>query len=122
VGNRIELYGHITDHPELRITPAGTPLLRFVVDFGERVQALLMPVVMVGGEANACDRIGGWQPDPADWRRAQSRTARSYRRSRSRSRRSQNQARATKRLELVLVPALRAAASLAFNQNWQTPG
>jgi len=37
--------------PELRITPAGNPLLRLRVDCGERTGELVMPVVMAGGEA-----------------------------------------------------------------------
>jgi primosomal replication protein N len=51
VSNKIELEGRVITQPELRITPAGNPLLRFRVDCGERTGELVMPVVMAGGEA-----------------------------------------------------------------------
>jgi single-stranded DNA-binding protein len=58
VSNQIELDGRIVGQPELRITPSGHPLLRFRIDCGEREGELVMPVVMVGGEARShADRL-----------------------------------------------------------------
>ena len=51
MSNKIELEGRVITQPELRITPAGNPLLRLRVDCGERPGELVMPVVMAGGEA-----------------------------------------------------------------------
>lgn len=51
MSNRIELDGRVITQPELRITPAGNPILRLRVDCGERIGELVMPVVMAGGEA-----------------------------------------------------------------------
>ena len=33
-GNRIEIEGRLIDQPEVRLTPAGTPVLRFTVECG----------------------------------------------------------------------------------------
>jgi primosomal replication protein N len=49
--NRIELQGRVIAQPELRVTPAGNPLLRLRVDCGERPGELVMPVIVAGGEA-----------------------------------------------------------------------
>lgn len=51
MSNRIELEGRIIAAPELRVTPAGTPLLRLRIDCGERRGELVIPVVMAGDEA-----------------------------------------------------------------------
>jgi single-stranded DNA-binding protein len=46
--NRIELSGRLAADPELRTTPAGTPILRIVVDCGEPPEHLTLGCVMVG--------------------------------------------------------------------------
>jgi primosomal replication protein N len=53
VGNRIELRGKLARAPELRTTPAGTALLRIVVDCGAPENELIMNVVMTGERARA---------------------------------------------------------------------
>src|SRR5690348_5667914 len=50
-GNRIELWGRILGAPELRVTPAGTPILRIVVDCGDAAGDLAMTVFMTGESA-----------------------------------------------------------------------
>jgi len=47
-GNRIELEGRLLDQPELRITPAGTPVLRFTVECGAPGEELRLGIVMTG--------------------------------------------------------------------------
>ncbi len=47
-GNRIELEGRLLDEPELRITPAGTPVLRFTVECGAPGEELRLGIVMTG--------------------------------------------------------------------------
>lgn len=47
-GNRIELWGRLSGEPELRTTPAGTSVLRFVVDSADGPGELKMAVVMTG--------------------------------------------------------------------------
>ena len=47
-GNRIELEGRLLDQPELRITPAGTPVLRFNVECGAPGEELRLGIVMTG--------------------------------------------------------------------------
>ncbi len=47
-GNRIELQGRLLDQPELRITPAGTPVLRFTVECGTPGEELRLGIVMTG--------------------------------------------------------------------------
>ena len=47
-GNRIELEGRLLDQPELRITPAGTPVLRFTVECGAPGEELKLGIVMTG--------------------------------------------------------------------------
>jgi primosomal replication protein N len=51
VSNRIELEGRVIAAPELRVTPAGTPLLRLRVDCGERPGELVVPVIIAGDDA-----------------------------------------------------------------------
>jgi len=51
VSNRIELEGRVVEQPELRVTPAGNPILRIRVDCGERPGDLVMPVIVAGDDA-----------------------------------------------------------------------
>jgi primosomal replication protein N len=48
VANKVELCGRIANSPALRVTPAGTPVLRITVDCGARQGELLLAVVMTG--------------------------------------------------------------------------
>lgn len=50
-GNRIELEGRLLDQPEVRITPAGTPVLRFTVECGAPGEELKLGIVMAGESA-----------------------------------------------------------------------
>jgi single-stranded DNA-binding protein len=50
-GNRIELEGRLIDQPEVRITPAGTPVLRFTVECGAPGETLRLGIVMTGESA-----------------------------------------------------------------------
>jgi single-stranded DNA-binding protein len=52
-GNRIELEGRLLDQPEIRITPAGTPVLRFTVECGAPGEELRLGIVMAGDPATA---------------------------------------------------------------------
>jgi primosomal replication protein N len=52
-GNRIELEGRLLDQPEVRITPAGTPVLRFTVECGATGEELKLGIVMTGESALA---------------------------------------------------------------------
>jgi primosomal replication protein N len=52
-GNRIELEGRLIDQPEVRITPAGTPVLRFTVECGAPGEELKLGIVMAGESALA---------------------------------------------------------------------
>ena len=52
-GNRIELEGRLYDPPEVRITPAGTPILRFTVECGAPGETLRLGIVMTGESALA---------------------------------------------------------------------
>jgi single-stranded DNA-binding protein len=52
-GNRIELEGRLLGKPEVRITPAGTPVLRFTVDCGAAGEELRLGIVMTGEAALA---------------------------------------------------------------------
>jgi len=52
-GNRIELEGRLLDQPEVRITPAGTPILRFTVECGAPGETLGLGIVMTGESALA---------------------------------------------------------------------
>ena len=47
-GNRIELEGRLLDQPEVRITPAGTPVLKFTVECGVSGEELRLGIVMTG--------------------------------------------------------------------------
>jgi len=53
VANRIELAGRVTRAPELRVTPAGTPVLNFSVECAEPPEKLSLEVVMTGEAARA---------------------------------------------------------------------
>jgi single-stranded DNA-binding protein len=50
-GNRIELEGRLIDPPEVRITPAGTAVLRFTVECGAPGEELKLGIVMTGESA-----------------------------------------------------------------------
>jgi primosomal replication protein N len=52
-GNRIELNGRLASAPELRVTPAGTPVLRMTVDCSNEGEELKLAVVMTGDRAMA---------------------------------------------------------------------
>ena len=52
-GNRIELEGRLLGKPEVRITPAGTPVLRFTVECGAPGEELRLGIVMTGESALA---------------------------------------------------------------------
>jgi single-stranded DNA-binding protein len=52
-GNRIELEGRLLDQPEVRITPAGTPVLTFTVECGAPGEELRLGIVMTGEPALA---------------------------------------------------------------------
>jgi primosomal replication protein N len=56
-GNRIELEGRLVSQPEVRITPAGTPVLRFTVDCGAPGEQLRLEVVMTGESALAAGKV-----------------------------------------------------------------
>jgi primosomal replication protein N len=56
-GNRIELEGRLLDQPEVRITPAGTPVLRFSVDCGAPGEELRLGIVMTGESALAAKQL-----------------------------------------------------------------
>ena len=47
-GNRIELEGRLFGQPEIRVSPAGTPVLRFTVDCGAPGEELKLGIVMTG--------------------------------------------------------------------------
>lgn len=53
MANRIELCGRLTQAPQLRTTPAGTALLRIMVECGGPQSELAISVVMVGERARA---------------------------------------------------------------------
>ena len=50
-GNKIELWGRTLGEPELRTTPAGTSVLRIMVDAAEGPNDLGLAAVMTGEEA-----------------------------------------------------------------------
>jgi hypothetical protein len=56
-GNRIELEGRLYDPPEVRITPAGTPVLRFTVECGAPGETLRLGIVMTGEPALAAKAL-----------------------------------------------------------------
>ncbi len=50
-GNRIELEGRLLDQPEVRLTPAGTPVLSFTAECGAPGEELRLRIVMTGEPA-----------------------------------------------------------------------
>jgi single-stranded DNA-binding protein len=52
-GNRIELDGRLVGEAEVRVTPRGTPVLRFIVDCGAAGDELKLAIVMTGDLALA---------------------------------------------------------------------
>jgi primosomal replication protein N len=56
-GNRIEIEGRVLGQPEVRITPAGTPVLRFTVDCGAPGEELRLGIVMTGESALATKQL-----------------------------------------------------------------
>ena len=56
-GNRIELEGRLIDPPEVRITPAGTPVLHFTVECGAPGETLRLGIVMTGEPALAAKAL-----------------------------------------------------------------
>ena len=56
-GNRIELDGRLVNQPEFRVTPAGTPVIRFIVDCGAPGEELRLGIVMTGDSALAAKEI-----------------------------------------------------------------
>ena len=56
-GNRIELEGRLLGQPEIRVSPAGTPVLRFTVDCGAPGEELRLGIVMTGESATAVKRL-----------------------------------------------------------------
>ncbi len=56
-GNRIELEGRLLNQPQVRITPAGTPVLRFTVDCGAPGEELRLGIVMTGESALAAKQL-----------------------------------------------------------------
>jgi primosomal replication protein N len=55
--NRIELEGRLLNQPEVRLTPAGTPVLRFTVDCGAPGEELRLGIVMTGESALAAKQL-----------------------------------------------------------------
>jgi primosomal replication protein N len=56
-GNRIELDGRLLTQPEVRVTPAGTPVLRFTLDCSVPGEELKLSVVMTGDSALAAKAL-----------------------------------------------------------------
>ena len=56
-GNRIELEGRLLDQPEVRITPAGTPVLRFTVECGAPGEELRLGILMTGEAVIAAKQL-----------------------------------------------------------------
>ena len=56
-GNRIELDGRLVNQPEVRVTPAGTPVIRFIVDCSTPDEELKLGIVMTGESALAAKEI-----------------------------------------------------------------
>jgi single-stranded DNA-binding protein len=57
--NRIELEGRVVEPPEIRTTPAGTPVLRFSVDCAAPGEELRLAIVTVGESALAAKPLLG---------------------------------------------------------------
>jgi primosomal replication protein N len=56
-GNQIELEGRLLDQPEVRITPAGTPVLRFTVECGAPGEELRLGILMTGEASIAATQL-----------------------------------------------------------------
>ena len=56
-GNRIEIDGRLLGQPDVRITPAGTPVLRFTVECGAPGEELKLGIVMTGEAAMAAKQL-----------------------------------------------------------------
>jgi single-stranded DNA-binding protein len=56
-GNRIELDGRLVNQPEVRVTPAGTPVIRFIVDCSAPGEELKLGIVITGDPALAAKEI-----------------------------------------------------------------
>jgi len=56
-GNRIELDGRLLNQPEVRVTPAGTPVIRFIVDCSTPTEELKLGIVMTGDSALAAKEL-----------------------------------------------------------------
>jgi primosomal replication protein N len=52
-GNRIELDGLIVSKPDVRVTPAGTPVMRLKVDCGSSDEGLTLGVVITGEQVTS---------------------------------------------------------------------
>jgi single-stranded DNA-binding protein len=56
-GNRIELEGRLLAQPEIRLTPAGTPVLRCTVECGAPGEELVLGIVLIGEPALAAKQL-----------------------------------------------------------------
>lgn len=56
-GNRIEIDGRLLGQPEVRITPAGMPVLHFTVESGAPGEELRLGIVMTGEPALAAKQL-----------------------------------------------------------------
>ena len=56
-GNRIELEGRLRGKPEVRLTPAGTPVVRFKIECGAAGEELKLGVVITGEAALEAQRL-----------------------------------------------------------------
>ncbi len=56
-GNRIEIDGRLLGQPQVRITPAGTPVLRFTVECGTPGEELRLGIVMTGEAALTAEKV-----------------------------------------------------------------
>ena len=61
-GNRIELEGRLLGQPVIRLTPAGTPVLRFTVECGATGEELRLGIVMAGESVLATNEKALLQP------------------------------------------------------------
>ena len=53
MANQIELQGRLTRAPELRVTPAGTPVMSCIVECAQAPEKLSLAVVMTGAAVRA---------------------------------------------------------------------